>query len=252
MAVNTQKQIKMNKSSNNLESDNDKNEIIEQLLKFDYEYDDIIKAINSTNNKNDINEIINKIQQQMNETAGIIPNKVVYAENDNENEIIDFDCSVFESNDANIKCKSIEDGCKSTERMIYAMKYYSLLNIINNNNHKEQFKKFVNEKYKLLLEDYIHITDKHNNDLDNIYKLMIEKYNFNKCNINNCVLIFRHNRNRNYNKNETKSDTFSDENELFYIDLLDTIHTYFIHLEDIGMRIKRNEIKMNKKEDKTE
>eukprot|EP01084_Bolivina_argentea_P260102 439131_1 len=139
MAMNTQKQIKMNKSSNNLESDNDMNEIIEQLLKFDYEYDDIIKAINSINNKNDINEIINQIEQQkqIEETAGIIPNTIVCAENDNENEIIDFDCSVFESNNANIKCKSIENGCKATERMIYAMKYYSLLNIINNNNHKE-------------------------------------------------------------------------------------------------------------------
>eukprot|EP01084_Bolivina_argentea_P260104 439134_1 len=120
MAMNTQKQIKMNKSSNNLESDNDMNEMIQQLLKFSYEYDDIIKAINSINNKNDINEIINQIEQQKqrNENGEIVPNRVVYAENvnnDNENEIIDFDCSVFEVNDGNIKCKSIEDGCKSTE-----------------------------------------------------------------------------------------------------------------------------------------
>eukprot|EP01084_Bolivina_argentea_P178169 307999_1 len=102
------------------------NEIIEQLLKFDYEYDDIIEAINSINNKNDINEIIYQIekQKQMNETVEIIPNTVVSVgnvNNDNENEISNFDLSTFEANDANIKCKSIEDGCKATERMIYAM-----------------------------------------------------------------------------------------------------------------------------------
>eukprot|EP01084_Bolivina_argentea_P191491 328929_1 len=44
------------------QSDSDKNDIIKQLLKFSYEYDDIIAAINSINNKKDINQIINEIE----------------------------------------------------------------------------------------------------------------------------------------------------------------------------------------------
>eukprot|EP01084_Bolivina_argentea_P098015 176182_1 len=101
----------------------------------------------------------------------------------NVKEILNY-FSAFQSTDSTITCKSIDDGCASTERMIYALKYYSLLNVMdgnNNSNENQKFIKFVNDIYKFLLEDYIHITDKHNNDLDNIYKLMNEKYNFRPC-----------------------------------------------------------------------
>eukprot|EP01084_Bolivina_argentea_P178170 308002_1 len=124
------------------------NEIVKQLQKFDYEYNDIIKAINSTNNKNDINEIINQIEKQniIKQIEAIVPNEnqaenILSPNNNNENEIINFDFSPFESNKVNITCKSIEDGCICIERMLYALKYYSLLNIMDNNNGTGEKKK---------------------------------------------------------------------------------------------------------------
>eukprot|EP01084_Bolivina_argentea_P094371 169649_1 len=150
---------------------------------------------------------------------------------------------IFKTNAEVATCKSIEDGCVSTERMLCVLKYYSLFS-----EDKETIIKFVNETYKLFLEDYIHIIDKHNNHLENIHKIMVEKYNPNVCNIRTCPLIYRHNRNRNNDKNIAAFDNVSDENTLFYVDLLDTIHTYFVHLKDIGMRVKINEIKIDKKD----
>eukprot|EP01084_Bolivina_argentea_P050394 92656_1 len=63
-----------------------------------------------------------------------------------------------------IGCKSVRDGCLCSDRIINALKYYFTLDVINKD--KNIFIKFTNEIYTLFLNDFIHILDNHNNEID--------------------------------------------------------------------------------------
>eukprot|EP01084_Bolivina_argentea_P129335 228429_1 len=142
-------------------------------------------------------------------------------------------------------CISIQNGCIQLKRMINALIYYSYVDVVNSNKEKDQFLKFCNETYVWLLNDYIHIIDKHDiNDIDYMKQSchLFKKFEFiSDCNVNNCLLLSRHYRDRN---NDNIEESKYDSNELiFHRDLMDSMHTYLIHLYDIGMRVKINEYK---------
>ncbi len=101
-------------------------------------------------------------------------------------------------------CKSIEDGCMPTNRMINALVFYSTLKIDINEEisdtksndtelidrefkstnksqnikrtDKEKFIKYINETYTQFLNDYIHLIDKHLNDIKNISEIMAKDF----------------------------------------------------------------------------
>eukprot|EP01084_Bolivina_argentea_P276966 472698_1 len=168
-------------------------------------------------------------------------------------------------------CKSIQN-CIPTHRIINAIIYYSTLRINLKCNEsesksdrsychsattlqliesliftfkdsdeytdKDKFIKYTNKEYPHLLNDYIHIMEKHYNDIDNISSLMLHDFGLmNPCDASNCLLLFRHFRDRN---NDNIANQTKDTNLLFYIDIMDSIHCYLIHLYDIGMRAKVN------------
>eukprot|EP01084_Bolivina_argentea_P008582 16050_1 len=177
-------------------------------------------------------------------------------------------------------CKSIKDGCKPTHRMINALIYYSTLNIdlschdsnkihsitdtnciqliddlimifkdgkesnnIKQKTDKDKFIKYITETYTQFLNDYIHIMDKHNNDIEEISESMVRDFSLmNTCDIKNCSLLRNHFRDRNYAKNELKAD---DINMTFYIDIMNCMHCHLYHLYDIGMRVKMDEKNKN-------
>ena len=75
----------------------------------------------------------------------------------------------------------------------------------------------MNETYKLLLDDYIHIVLNHNHEINDIYNIIISsKYKMNKCQISNCLLAIRHNRDK------TKDTNYDDDDKLviFYRDVI--------------------------------
>ncbi len=99
---------------------------------------------------------------------------------------------------------------------------------------------FTKEIYLLLIDDYIHIITKHSNDLNQIYNLMIEKYNIKKCIFNKCLSAIRHHRNRLNDNIEQINENECDLEFIFYKNILDSIHCYLFHLYDVGLRIKIN------------
>ena len=69
-----------------------------------------------------------------------------------------------------------------------------------------------------------------------------------KCDILHCKFYQRNGRNREeYDKNNNnKKEEKHDENALIYIEILDTIHTYFIHSYDTGFRFKSKYAELEK------
>ncbi len=67
---------------------------------------------------------------------------------------------------------------------------------------------------------------------------MLKDFNLiNKCNIHNCLLLRKHFRNRNINNNN-----YTNNNEMFYFDLINSMHCHLFHLYDIGKTININKI----------
>eukprot|EP01084_Bolivina_argentea_P304299 525476_1 len=134
------------------------------------------------------------------------------------------------------ECTSIMT-CNCVKRIIYALKYYQSLDIINTKCDRDKLVIFCHETYKSVLDDYIEILERHNNqnDLEGIFQLLITQYDLKECNIMNCKLAWRYNRNRENDQIE------KDHEYTFYRDVIDQIHCYLYHLYDMAFRIKRKQ-----------
>ena len=128
-------------------------------------------------------------------------------------------------------------NCNALSRLILMLSVYH-----ENHENYSKISKYV-QKYKShLISDYHHILDKHlnedkiskiesNNQFKMIYKEMTEINNL-SCNIDNCIIYKRNNRER-----ETKNIECKDKELAMFIDTIDTVHCYFLHSVDIGNRI---------------
>ena len=86
-----------------------------------------------------------------------------------------------------------------------------------------------------MLNDFLHILDKHKEELQYILGIMITDFNI-WCDWNNCDILKRHNRNKEKDGYNLKIN--EDENFVFYRDTMDNIHCYICHSYDVGLRVK--------------
>eukprot|EP01084_Bolivina_argentea_P254241 427390_1 len=138
-------------------------------------------------------------------------------------------------------CVSVEDGCSYLHRIANALVYYQELDM---NNSIDQIKmvKFC-KQYHSLLDDYIHIIMNHNNELENIYTLFVLEYHMNKCALNSCSPLNRHCRIETYDSDDNSNNKILDKQFIFYRDRFDSMHCYFLHLYDMGLRVNKHDIK---------
>eukprot|EP01084_Bolivina_argentea_P300972 519101_1 len=137
---------------------------------------------------------------------------------------------------------NIVSKCDHLLRLVSALNYYSQLNLKEeaSNNH-DIFTHFCIERYRNVLNDYIHLIEIHNNHLQKINEYLITNdFINNDCQIDSCKIFARHYDDQRGNiKKQTVSGHKIGE-FVFYTDLFDTIHHYLYHLFDIGLRIKAN------------
>jgi len=165
--------------------------------------------------------------------------------------------AIFKDSSANCSQQTIlpVTHCKCIARVIESLSYYETLDMIGfSNNDNNKLINFVQTVHKTLLNDYIHVVMEHNTHIDSIYELISSKKykdKFKSCDVVKCGWTQRHNRNREQ-KDETNEDEKKEENIdnefLFYRDLFDSIHFYFFHIYDFGLRIKQNELGIEKEE----
>eukprot|EP01084_Bolivina_argentea_P084461 152734_1 len=141
------------------------------------------------------------------------------------------------------ECKS-PDQCESIRKTLDILKYYQTLNLNETNNNT--LIEFVNKETNII-DHYIHIVTKHNNDMEDIYNLIIKQYTFQNCNVDNCILSTRHNRDRqldeiNENDNKYNEENVNDSQFIVWRDILDSMHCHLFHLYDFGYRIHKNEL----------
>eukprot|EP01084_Bolivina_argentea_P284041 486663_1 len=149
------------------------------------------------------------------------------------------------------ECKSIKK-CRRIRNMVSALSFYSTIDVIKNKD-QEKFMKYYKETYQDLLNDYIHIINKHSSELDDILNTMKKSTDFklvNDCDIFNCALFRRHHRDRENEDIETLQPNSIAIEMLFYIDILDSMHCQLFHLYDAGLKVKISELQQTMSEKK--
>eukprot|EP01084_Bolivina_argentea_P119069 211169_1 len=91
-----------------------------------------------------------------------------------------------------------------------------------------------------LLNDFNHLLLYHSIEFEEIYNIVIKKCtNNNICNMLNCIMIARNNRNRlNYDPKNLYGD---DDKDIIIQQLIDRIHSYYIHSFDTGYKLQKVE-----------
>eukprot|EP01084_Bolivina_argentea_P315267 546154_1 len=147
-----------------------------------------------------------------------------------------FDFSSFKKdNSADLACKRNANYlfCESMNRLFNALQIYTTLNIINNQNDREFFDKFMHEIYDQLVNDYIHFNNHHTHQLEAIHNDIINnKSILNPCQISECKFTLRH------HGHISKVPKYILNPALrFYQRVMDSIHFYLFHCFDVGLRV---------------
>eukprot|EP01084_Bolivina_argentea_P036544 67593_1 len=134
-------------------------------------------------------------------------------------------------------CYCVET-CISLQRLINFLKEYT--NISNKDGTMSEFMNSILKKY--LINDYHHILDVHLNEennsperIANQFKRIYKKVSMNlECDISKCDGFSRNNRQR---ENDATVNKRCYRNLSVHMDILDSIHCYFLHSVDTGYRI---------------
>ena len=127
-------------------------------------------------------------------------------------------------------------NCETIQRLSSALCYYSSINIIDNEKHRDNFLHFITKSYPYLLDDYTHLLDDHRDQILDINQHLIKHESLNICNnVKDCLCFSRHHGLDNNNV-EHNNKAVSDPYLKFYMEILDSLHFYIFHLYHLGYR----------------
>eukprot|EP01084_Bolivina_argentea_P145171 254514_1 len=223
----------------------DSNKNNESHLQSSFEQEQILpnkndtKNNNTTDNKND-NENEQPLDNNKNKKSKsnkLSKQYTVLSILSDEKELEEFnfsDLTIFKDNDTEqiTSDPCTMETCLKTQRLITGLKFYTMLDVENNEADQNKFDKFMRETYKEILNDYMHFTDSHNDDLERINKMLIESQVFETCDISNCRFSADHTgsakiKDVNYKKND------------FYKQTMDSLHFYVFHQYDTGLKTSK-------------
>eukprot|EP01084_Bolivina_argentea_P212100 360614_1 len=136
-----------------------------------------------------------------------------------------------------------ESNCVHINRFLSKMNKYRIQNDkqVDEAMMNLDFSTVVNE----LMSDYLHLLERHNNeyfeDVANENVISTQQ-----CNINECMIFRRNYRDRSKASiiDDEKKQSYLDQEDMAYFEILDKMHCYFYHCYDIGNRLTMNENKL--------
>eukprot|EP01084_Bolivina_argentea_P090459 163010_1 len=134
-------------------------------------------------------------------------------------------------NEQKLNNQFIEE-CKSVERCSSLKRIVGILSLYKDFNKSEEIAASLStfQSFQHVVNDYQHALQQHDN-FASVYNFVV-KNNGLTCNINQCKIFFRNNQ-----KKKGISLQCNDKNILLYMDILDTVHCYFVHTIDIGYAV---------------
>eukprot|EP01084_Bolivina_argentea_P154348 269076_1 len=117
-----------------------------------------------------------------------------------------------------------------------AVTYARTLDVPNSKHGQAIFIPVINDIYEHCLDDYVHLVKKHQN-LEAINKALKEMNVFGSCDVQKCAFTLRHQSRHTINTKVSK--ICDDATVRFYVQLLDSLHFYLIHLFECGFRAEQ-------------
>ena len=132
-------------------------------------------------------------------------------------------------------CKDFKT-CMAIHRLLFSLRYYTSLGMQTNQDSQEIFISFAKEVYNLplLIQDFYHFQKKHDEQLHEIMKYVIDTGLNTHCNINICDHALRHHRVE--NNRPVNENVKIDPHLKIYGETLDSFHVYLLHLYHVGLR----------------
>lgn len=138
-------------------------------------------------------------------------------------------------------------SCVAIQRLLIALRYYTnLCNATKKKNKKEEklFCHFMDTIYKTqIYDDFHHLIKCHQSELESIIiDFTVEKYEFIKCDGSICLYSNRHFGINDEQSLITINDTDHNDSKYLniYIETLDSLHFYLMHLYDCSLRTRTN------------
>eukprot|EP01084_Bolivina_argentea_P179490 310157_1 len=129
--------------------------------------------------------------------------------------------------------------CMCITRVIDALRYYDNIDIIKN---QTEFTEFVHKRDINLVNDFDHVLATHEDDILAIHTSLFEQHNISQCKWSQCMMTHRNQRDRNEEdvNYDIDNDQMNNIELTFWIDLLDKIHCYLLHIYNYGYRMQQN------------
>eukprot|EP01084_Bolivina_argentea_P010880 20301_1 len=128
---------------------------------------------------------------------------------------------------------SVLESAHSTpiQRLSSALKYYSFLDIIHNENDRNLFNNLI-QRYNKLIDDFTILIKYNKQKLYDIQQTLIKNGDFIICDVKKCDFTARH-----ANQSETEQTNSPLDPILeFYKTTMDSLHFYLFHIFDCGLR----------------
>jgi len=151
------------------------------------------------------------------------------------------DLSVFDDT-RNGECEDQDfRACLSMQRLLVALKYYSTLNILDSEDDLRRFQHFVFKVYtnNNFVDDYVHLSMKHEHQLEEIQTHFVQQHMQNECDLSKCVYTARHQLLA--NQANTKLALQLDSRLRHFQTMFDELHFYVLHLFEVGLRLTNKE-----------
>ena len=177
-------------------------------------------------------------------------NKPKIQSNTNQTSTTPPDLTVYQNMGTNDACNGNDNykQCQAMTRLLVGLKYFTLLNIVENENDKEIFSNFISDIYYPFIDDYVHFNNHHSHQLEDINNEIIiidnNQISFDECDILTCPFTTRHHNTRPH----TNSHDLDDDILNFYKQTMDSFHFYLFHCFDVGIRCKKQDTKEEKEE----
>eukprot|EP01084_Bolivina_argentea_P084030 152082_1 len=155
---------------------------------------------------------------------------------------------VFKEKDKTVGLACNEDytKCQAMRRLFAALKYYSMFNIMDNEDHREIVNKLMENTYDQFINDYIHFNNHHTHEIETIHNEIINNNSlFTECNIKLCSFTTRHHRN-----NTQQNQNLLSKRLNFFKKTMDSLHFHLFHCFDVGIRIKTEAYNTEEKSEK--
>ena len=137
------------------------------------------------------------------------------------------DLSIFKE-EAEACTDSDHTKCAAVNRLALGLKYFSLLNVKDNEKNQGIFMAFINDVYYQILDDHNHLILCHNDNLLEISEGIFAS----KCSMKTCKFTQRH------FESESNINIKDDQPLNFYVNLFDGLHFWIYHSFDGGFRVK--------------